>query len=228
MVRNNPYLPSAASVEGLAQDTAAFRDLSGLTGVLSILLGLTAAATFACLLLVLLIMKVAAVQEWLAAGSPAPAVFLAQGVALAQVLLTCISALTFLRWIYLAHKNLAALGARTTGFSPAWAVGCLFVPLIQLWAPFRAMQVLAKASRNAVRWDLEDTPAVVVAWWALWLAGLGLSLGMNLLQLQSATMVLFDGLVATPLYLLALLMVRGIWRDQAHQHDRLLEAARAA
>jgi hypothetical protein len=43
------------------------------------------------------------------------------------------------------------------------------VPVISLWAPYQAMRDLAKASRSPRKWELEDTPPVIIIWWVLWL-----------------------------------------------------------
>ena len=143
---------------------------------------------------------------------------------LVELLLYISTIVIFVRWIYFAHKNLPELGARYLRFSAAWAAGCFFVPLINLWMPFLAMRDLAKASRSPARWDLEDTPGVIVAWWSLWLIVGFLSAssarsGINAAEFPQvvAALSIPECVMAVPLYLLARLIVRRIWRDQSQR-----------
>ncbi len=87
-------------------------------------------------------------------------------VALGMLLATL---LVFGTWIVRAHRNLPALGAEKLDVRPGWAVGYFFVPFANLWKPYTAMRTLWQASHHAPRWDLEDAPWWLVAWWVLWL-----------------------------------------------------------
>ena len=87
------------------------------------------------------------------------------------------TALLFLVWFYRVHKNLAALGCRADA-TPRWAVGCFFVPILNLTEPYKAMKEA---------WVLSDAPAIpseplaghglgdvqaprrVTWWWTAWL-----------------------------------------------------------
>lgn len=130
----------------------------------------------------------------------------------------------FGRWIYLAQRNLPELGARLLRFTPGWSVGCFFIPLLNLWAPCQAMNQLVRASRNPRQWELEDTPPLIIAWWILWLIAqvLGNSVfrgGMaakTAAAIYSATQLdIALSVASVPLYLLAWLIVRRVWRDQS-------------
>lgn len=80
--------------------------------------------------------------------------------------------IVFLRWTYRAMSNVHALGANGVD-SPAWAVGCFFIPFVNLVAPYTAMSQIWRASISAGDWKAENAPIVGI-WWALWLiAGLG-------------------------------------------------------
>jgi hypothetical protein len=147
-----------------------------------------------------------------------------------------ITVIVFGRWIYLAHKNLPELGARYLHFTPGWAVGSLFVPLVNLWAPYQAMRDLAKASRQPVRWDLEDASPLIFIWWILWLI-------VNFVDgvvarsetgdhtreaLETWTFVqIVSRVLSVPLYLLAFFIVRRVWRDQANNYFQMTNIAAA-
>jgi hypothetical protein len=73
----------------------------------------------------------------------------------------------FLIWIYRAVSNVHALGAVGVD-SPGWAVGCFFIPFVNLVAPYTAMSQVWRGSLSPGHWESETSPLVGV-WWALWL-----------------------------------------------------------
>jgi hypothetical protein len=81
------------------------------------------------------------------------------------VVATGLSALLFLRWLYLAVKTARLLGL-DPGTTPAWAVGWWFVPLAHLYDPYlvvRGLWLCLGGSRQGV--------AAVSAWWTAWVLG---------------------------------------------------------
>ena len=69
-------------------------------------------------------------------------------------------------WLHRAHANLPALGATGLKFSPGGAVGWWFVPIANMFQPYR---VVAEVWRNS-------NPAggggmVVGLWWVLFVGG---------------------------------------------------------
>jgi hypothetical protein len=112
-----------------------------------------------------------------------------------RVLLTLvvlITAVFFSIWIYRAHKNLKALGANGLKYSPAWAVGGFFVPLLNIFRPYQVVTEIWKASAKGARrgdgtnWKFEQIPAYISLWWGLWLFS-------GFLDFFSAFMVLAGG-----------------------------------
>jgi len=86
-------------------------------------------------------------------------------VGLAQFIVTIITGITFLRWIYRSNKNLRALSGESMTFTPGWSVGWYFIPIANLWKPYQVMKEI---------WDVSHKcnatgHAVVGWWWALWL-----------------------------------------------------------
>ena len=86
-----------------------------------------------------------------------------------------VTAVFFLIWIYRAHKNLNALGATELKYSPGWAVGGFFVPLLNIFRPYQVVAEIWKASSKGARrgggtnWKFEQIPAYFGLWWGLWL-----------------------------------------------------------
>jgi hypothetical protein len=88
-----------------------------------------------------------------------------------QRLAQLITGVCFLVWIYRAHRNLPALGARNLGYSPGWAVGGFFVPLLNLVRPYQVVREIWKASSpevgvsNDSSWQNVGTSPLLGIWW---------------------------------------------------------------
>jgi len=86
-----------------------------------------------------------------------------------------LTAVAFLFWIYRAHKNLKALGATDLKFSPGWAIGGFFVPILNIVRPYQVVTEIWKASAAGARrsatlnWTYEQTPLFISLWWGSWL-----------------------------------------------------------
>jgi|GEM_PF-2036203 len=92
---------------------------------------------------------------------------------LAQFLLYVLSAVLFLVWIYRAHANLTPLGAARLEYSPGWAVGSFFVPILNLFRPYQIVREIWKASQPAylrpIEWQQAPVSSMLLTWWLLWI-----------------------------------------------------------
>lgn len=88
-----------------------------------------------------------------------------------------LTSVLFLSWFFRVHKNLAALGYRAE-VTPRWAVGCFFVPILNLIEPYKAMKeawVLSDAPpiqldpHAGSRFRDPQAPRRLTWWWAAWL-----------------------------------------------------------
>jgi hypothetical protein len=86
----------------------------------------------------------------------------------------------FLMWFHRSHRNLSALGNDDLKYTPGWAIGGFFVPVLNLVRPVQVMREIwygsapsgyhrdtaldDHAARNAL-----PTPFLVGLWWALFL-----------------------------------------------------------
>ena len=61
------------------------------------------------------------------------------GAAVFYFLAVLAAAIAFLMWIFRASQNLPRLGAVGQRFSPRWAVGWWFVPIMLLFRPYQAI-----------------------------------------------------------------------------------------
>jgi hypothetical protein len=104
-------------------------------------------------------------------------------------------------WIRLARANAAVLSAVPRRLAPFWAIGCWFVPIVNLVLPPRVLLDIWAASGEHVPWI-----RVVRAWWSsVWVCGL-LAVALVLVgegagSLEDDTAV--GGLVAVLIVLLA-------------------------
>lgn len=94
---------------------------------------------------------------------------------LALFLVVFLTAVSFLAWIYRAHKNLRALGATDLKYSPGWAIGGFFIPFLNIVRPYQVVSEIWRASAGETRWSdgaawiYAQTPIFIAVWWGSWL-----------------------------------------------------------
>jgi hypothetical protein len=98
-----------------------------------------------------------------------------QAISFAQFAVFIVTAIVFLVWIHRANRNARALGAEGMRFTPGWAVGWYFVPIMFLWKPFQAMREIWQASAQPGNWQHVQTPPLLGWWWGLYLTSQVLS-----------------------------------------------------
>jgi hypothetical protein len=76
-----------------------------------------------------------------------------------------LTAIVFLVFFHRAYSNLATLGPSERRYTPGWAVGSWFVPILNL---FRPKQIANDIWRGS---DGSAVPGVFHWWWALYLVG---------------------------------------------------------
>jgi len=92
-----------------------------------------------------------------------------------QTILYLAAAIVFLIWIHRAHKNLPALQATGLRFTPGWAVGWFFIPIMSLFRPYQVASEIWKASfpdmdtKDSISWKNVAASSIVGWWWVLFL-----------------------------------------------------------
>jgi hypothetical protein len=140
------------------------------------------------------------------------------------------SAIVFVVWFYRVHANLEPLGAHGLKYTPGWAAGSFFVPILNLFRPVQiAQEIWRNSDPDAVesgRVHMEASPNSVLIgfWWAAWivcnlLSNVALRMPVNSpVTLQSATqMQMVSGAASMVAASLALIM---IWNIDARQTAR--------
>lgn len=91
---------------------------------------------------------------------------------LSAALLWITTAVLFLTWFRRCHTNLPALGATRLRMTHGWSVGWFFVPLANLWMPYRAAREIWRGSLPGHIYSGEDprgqTPVLLQFWWVFW------------------------------------------------------------
>ncbi|MBN2578466.1 MAG: DUF4328 domain-containing protein [Pirellulales bacterium] len=145
------------------------------------------------------------------------------------------SAVTFLLWFFRAYKNLLALGADGLEYSPGWAVGAFFVPILNLFYPYRIMKEIWRHSVPDLSVDPKNIKAssLVGWWWGMFifmniLAQISMRLNLAASQIQdfflgSYTSIVSD-LFSIIAALLAIFVIRDVERRQDARYRLLAEA----
>ena len=113
----------------------------------------------------------------LAAASLPPVSFqqVTAGVDVLQALLLLVTGICFLVWTYRLSRNTRAFGVAGLQFTPAWAVGYFFVPVVSLYRPYQIFREIWRASdpgptpRSGLAWQNIRPPALLGFWWGSWL-----------------------------------------------------------
>jgi hypothetical protein len=158
----------------------------GLTRLLQWLLWIGMAV--ACVALVddlvefVLVQKGQATPDQLTSSDPIQGILV-----LLQSGLGVVTAITYLKWIYRAYKNVRGFGAEGLRFSPAWAVGYYFVPVLSLFRPAQVMSEIWRASYDPRNWARSPGTWLIAAWWTLFLLYSGVTQVSLQLGIQAST-----------------------------------------
>ena len=118
----------------------------------------------------------------------------------------------FARWIYVAGRNLATVGAEDLQFTPASRIWWFAVPFANFVMPFRGMRELWNASHGET--DRQANHWVVVCWWVLWLGNGVASYLAGRFGEQSDLVVIIESLIGLALAGIAITLVRRISEAQ--------------
>lgn len=95
------------------------------------------------------------------------------GLGLLDIGLLVGTAISFLMWFHRVRTNLPPLGIADARWSPGWAVGWWFVPVMSLFRPYQVAAEIWRASDPAATpagWHERPVAAVLGWWWALFVA----------------------------------------------------------
>ena len=102
---------------------------------------------------------------------------LVSGAALASSGVYVLAAIAVLMWLHRAVRNNHILGERDLRFSPAFAVGCWFIPFANLVLPYQAVREAWGAADPELPWSTPESrrgsrgSGLVLAWWLTFILG---------------------------------------------------------
>ena len=90
------------------------------------------------------------------------------------ILITIISMIALILWLYRAYYNLQQLGVKLS-YGVGWAVGCWFVPIINLYRPCGLIQDLYEKTNDYFKENYQNINTrlsfnFVGLWWISWIA----------------------------------------------------------
>jgi hypothetical protein len=87
-------------------------------------------------------------------------------IGLVQLVLIIAAAVVFIRWMHAAYRNIYLVAPGERRYSPGWAIGSWFVPIMNL---FRPKQMVNDIWRAGGRDAADAQPgALLLGWWLLW------------------------------------------------------------
>jgi hypothetical protein len=151
------------------------------------------------------------------------------GAALIEAVGYIAALVVFCVWVHQAYSNLVPLGSRRVRFTPGWAVGYFFIPLVNLVRGLQVMRDLWIESQplpieGAAQGTLVRRALLVGWWWAMWiLTTTSLRIGHT-----SSRILVWDNDPMTKYVLnaitgvLFIAVLRGIARRQRDQWDDMV------
>jgi hypothetical protein len=144
-------------------------------------------------------------------------------VGLLQSGLGIVTGIAFLKWIYRAYKNIKGFGAEGLRFSPGWAVGYYFIPILSLIRPVQVMGEIWRASEDPGNWRQKTGSWLIAGWWTLFLIYTGVTQISLEIAFQASTndqwtlaavLAILGDLFSIPLSIITLRLVTEIYRRQ--------------
>jgi hypothetical protein len=148
---------------------------------------------------------------------------IADKVSLSELFWPMATGIVFLRWTYLAYRNLRAFGTIGLKCTPGFAVGCFFIPIYNLVRPLFVFAEIWKVSdpeylSGSPDWQKTKLPPMIVCWWLSWICA-------NIMDLVVAIPQLSDNIIANSaefllLFISAILAIRIIRKITARQEEK--------
>ena len=107
-----------------------------------------------------------------------------------------VSFILMMVWFYRSHKNLQSFNTMGLKYSPGWAVGSWFIPILNLFRPFQITHEIWTASdpeASTVSWKQGKYSPVTIAWWISNLVYYGLSLASSISAVSQAASLASGG-----------------------------------
>ena len=92
------------------------------------------------------------------------------GTGVLTVVVSIVLVVFWMMWVHRTYRNLQPLGALGLAYSPGWAVGYYFIPILNLFRPYQVMAETWRASDprhgGGEDWRRMAVPSLIGWWWA--------------------------------------------------------------
>jgi hypothetical protein len=128
-----------------------------------------------------------------------------------------------LKWVYRVSMNAHAM-AGGMSMTPGWNVGYFFIPIANLWLPFKGLTECWAVSASPADWKSVKTPSLMRGWWSCWIGANAVGWIAFKIQLSAGTVgaaqasdiaVVASNLLGAPASVLFILLVRRLSALQA-------------
>lgn len=155
-----------------------------------------------------------------------------QFLAILIILVTIISAVTFIMWFRRAYSNLQLAGEQTE-YTDGWAAGAWFVPILNLFRPYQMMKEIFVKSNYIINEKLggdgvQNYNSKIGLWWACWLLPMLTNMAMKIIPeentieyFKTITVITMVDCVLTILSCITAILVVKLYKEQ----ELLLEEA---
>ena len=92
-------------------------------------------------------------------------------IAVIEIVLYLPTGIVFLYWLHRSYRNLRELHVGELRFTPGWAVGYWFVPVLNLWRPKQVLDDLWRGTCEPIAPGTSKS-ALIALWWGLLIGGL--------------------------------------------------------
>jgi hypothetical protein len=154
-----------------------FRNPSTLAWFVSGLLGISIVSSFFFVVSAVIYIFAPDLEEQYVESGPVILFYLlVDTFSVVQLPLRILTATVFLIWIYRTYNNLAALKVSDLAYSPEWAVGFWFIPIVNLFRPYQIVrEIFTKSSVDLVSVTgppelNQESPVELGFWWGAFLA----------------------------------------------------------
>jgi hypothetical protein len=113
----------------------------------------------------------------------------------------------YFMWLYRANQNCRHF-SHIMHFKPKWAVGCHFVPPMNVFRPCQVVQEIWRVSTNPRTWHNDRPSALVGIWWALTVSTITLAIFNFVQSLEAAS---HDDHVQVAVAFIALKIIQLAW-----------------
>jgi hypothetical protein len=80
-----------------------------------------------------------------------------------------VTGIVFAKWTHQAVVNSRGFGSKSMKYTPGWAAAYYFIPIINIYKPYKVMMEVWKVSMNPNNWQNQGGTLLISFWWYSWI-----------------------------------------------------------